>query len=443
MTPVFTSLAIGGTQQLQATVYDASDSVLAAAVTFHSNDTTVATVSASGLVTAVASGTTFIRVASGSASATVVVNVSGAATIVVQPDTVLLTGSQTLQLAAVARDLLGNVLPSAPVIFISRDVTIVTASATGVLTRTGVGTAYVVVASGTARDSALVTALIARVTTGGTPFGVGAISSSGAYVTLDAADSVQRLSLSTPAAAGRVGVGALPTSIAINHAGTIAYVGNQGSSSVSVISTSTNAVTGTIPITGTVLTVLVTPGDSLLLVASDAGRLYIVRLSTSAVVDSVPVPIANALVMRGDTTVFASEQFTGGVAEINLRTRTVVRTLNAGGVPQGVLVASNGTTLYLANEIGQLQIWNLTTGTMSGHVNLPGGGGFALAQDPTTGLLYVSTSYYGSRVHVIDPATQRIVRVIMTGGTPRRIAFAPDGSVGIVANEGGWIDYIK
>ncbi len=220
-------------------------------------------------------------------------------------------------------------------------------------------------------------------------------------------------------------------------------MGNQGSSSVSVISTSTNAVTGTIPITGTVLTVLVTPGDSLLLVASDAGRLYIVRLSTSAVVDSVPVPIANALVMRGDTTVFASEQFTGGVAEINLRTRTVVRTLNAGGVPQGVLVASNGTTLYLANEIGQLQIWNLTTGTMSGHVNLPGGGGFALAQDPTTGLLYVSTSYYGSRVHVIDPATQRIVRVIMTGGTPRRIAFAPDGSVGIVANEGGWIDYIK
>lgn len=59
------------------------------------------------------------------------------------------------------------------------------------------------------------------------------------------------------------------------------------------------------------------------------------------------------------------------------------------------------------------------------------------------GLLYVSTSYYGSRVHVVDPATRTVVRIIDTGGVPRRIAFMSSGEVGIVANEGGWVDFIN
>jgi hypothetical protein len=35
------------------------------------------------------------------------------------------------------------------------------------------------------------------------------------------------------------------------------------------------------------------------------------------------------------------------------------------------------------------------------------------------------------------------MREIVTGGIPRRIAFTADGSVGIVTNEGGWIDFIR
>jgi hypothetical protein len=46
-------------------------------------------------------------------------------------------------------------------------------------------------------------------------------------------------------------------------------------------------------------------------------------------------------------------------------------------------------------------------------------------------------------VHVIDPAARRLVRVIHTGGTPRRIGFLPGGNLGIVANEFGWVDFIR
>jgi YVTN family beta-propeller protein len=368
---------------------------------------------------------------------------AGVASIQVTPDAYLLTGSQTLQLVAVARDSLGNAMPSAPITFLSRDPTIVTVSNSGLVTRVGVGTAYVAVASGVARDSAEVTALVARVMTGGTPFAAATYSTSSAYVTLESVGAAAQMAFASPASTGQVNVGSLPTSIAVNQAGTRAYVGNQGDGSVSVINTATNAVVATIAIGGSVLGVLLTPGDSLLLVGTDLSKVYVVRTSSSAVIDSIPAPIVNGMAMRGDTTVFASGPFAGVVAELNLRTRQRVRTLPVGGVPQGLLVSPSGTQLYLANEVGQFQVWDLASASLVGYVDLPGGGGYGLTRHPSSGLVYVSTSYIGARVHVINPATRQIVRVIHTGGTPRRIAFAPDGSVGIVANEGGWVDYIK
>ncbi len=445
--PPFVSLPVGGTQQLTAVVYDAGDSVLAGApVTYTSGDTTVAKVGATGAVTAVALGATVITVSSRPATATVQVSVSQAATVQLVPDSVLLTGSQTYQLAAIVRDSAGYILPSAPVVWVSRDTGAVGVTTTGVLSRRGAGTVYVLAASGAARDSALVTALVARVPISSTavPFAVGRFSPTRAYVTLAGDSAVQQVDLSTPGTAGSpITVGQLPTSIAINNAGTRAYVGNQGSSSVTVVNTATGTVVSSIPVNGTVLGVLVSPGDSLLFVGTDAGQLYVVRLAAAAVTDSFPVIATNTMIMRGDTSLFANELFAGDVKEINLRTHQVVQTVPTAGRPQGMLLSSSGTTLYLANEIGQLQFWDLTTGTLASSIALPGGGGFGMARSPANGLLYVSTSYIGSRVLVIDPTARQIVRTIATGGTPRRIAFTADGSVGIVANEGGWVDYIK
>ncbi len=283
-----------------------------------------------------------------------------------------------------------------------------------------------------------------RLALGGIPFGA-AISASGrAWVTLDSLNQVQQVDPGSGAVIGSpLATANLPTSIALTSAGTLAFVGNQGSDNVTVINTSTNAVQGTIPFGTSVLGVLVPPGDSLLLVGTDIASLYLLRISTLAVIDSFPVPGVSAMATRGDTTVFANEVFSGVVAEINLRTRQVVRTLNVGGRPQGVVVSPDGGTLYLANEIGQLQFWDLSSGTLATAVLLPGGGGFGLARRPSDGRLYVSSSYIGRRVTVVDPSTRLIVDSIATGGVPRRVAFTADGSVGIVTNEAGWVDFIR
>jgi len=446
VTPSFVSLPIAGSQQLLVVVYDAGNNAISnPAITYSSSDTTVARVSATGLVTAVNTGIAAVTVTSRPLGATVEVDVSGAATVkLTTPDTLFLTGSQTYQLVAVARDGAGSVMPSAPIIWASRDSTVVTVSSTGVVARRSAGTVYVIAASGLGRDSALVTVLVARVNIvgGGTPFATAVLSSSVGYVTLESAGQLQSLDLTAPGLSGTpTAVSVWPTSLALDASG-YAYVGNQGSYSVSVVNTATGAVADTIPITGTPLALLVPPGDSLLLVGTDEGHVYIVRLATRAIVDSFPTAVTNSLVMRGDTTVFANELSPAGVVEYNLRTRQVVRTLPVSGVPQGMVVAPSGTTLYVANETGYLQFWDLTTGTLTIQTALPPAGGYGLARNPANGLLYVSTSYLGSRVLVVDPATKLIVRTILTGGTPRRISFTTDG-LGIVANEQGWVDYIK
>jgi YVTN family beta-propeller protein len=444
VTPLVFNLILGTSQQLGVTVLDVDGRPIPTApLRFSSSDTTVAKVNATGLVTAVGVGAAAITVRSTPASATVAVNAFSPSSVDLTPHSALLTSTETVQLTAIARDASGNVIPAAPITYTSRDPTIVTVSATGVASRVGVGTTNVLATSGLASDSSSITALIARLTVTGTPFGA-AVSSDGVSIVTQAyANTVARLDLPTPAVTATVSVGSLPSSVAFNSAGDRAYVGNQEGASVSVVNVGTNSVIETFPTNGSVTALAVGPADKLLFVATDASRVYVVRLPILTLIDSLPLPaFSNALAIR-DTLLFASSPFAGRVSTINLRTRQVATTLHVGGVPQGLVVARGGRELYVANETGTLQIWNLAANALTASVPLPGGGGFGLARNPANGLLYVSTSYYGSRVHVIDPVARRVVRVILTGGVPRRIGFTPSGSVGIVANESGWVDFIK
>jgi hypothetical protein len=42
---------------------------------------------------------------------------------------------------------------------------------------------------------------------------------------------------------------------------------------------------------------------------------------------------------------------------------------------------------------------------------------------------------------VFDPVTRTQVDSFYVGGTVRRIGFNPAGTVAVVANEGGWVDF--
>jgi len=131
---VLTLQSLGATQQLSAAPADRAGRPLRGrAVTWSSSNDSVATVSSSGLVTAVGNGSATIRAVSEAGAGTATVTVSqAAATLAVAPSAATLTGiGQTQQLAVTAQDESGNPIANPPVTWSSSNAGVVSVSASG------------------------------------------------------------------------------------------------------------------------------------------------------------------------------------------------------------------------------------------------------------------------------------------------------------------------
>jgi uncharacterized protein YjdB len=138
--------SLGETVQLTATASDAEGNTIADKVfTWESSDESVATVSDSGLVTAVANGTATITATvdgvSGSATITVA---QVAATVEVTPDTATLESiGETVQMTAVASDANGNTIADKTFTWTSSDDSVATVSDSGLVTAVATGSATI------------------------------------------------------------------------------------------------------------------------------------------------------------------------------------------------------------------------------------------------------------------------------------------------------------
>ena len=148
------------TATLSATVRDANSTVVTdRVVTWKSSNTAVATVSASGFVTAVAPGSAIVTATSegktGSTSIVVVPKPVGS--VVVSPPTGKITAGQTLTLSATVRDTSGAVVTDRAVAWSSSNTTIATVSSAGIVTAVNPGTATITASSEGKSGSAVVT----------------------------------------------------------------------------------------------------------------------------------------------------------------------------------------------------------------------------------------------------------------------------------------------
>jgi uncharacterized protein YjdB len=146
LSPGQASIEIGQTNQLTAQVTDDQGNVLTGRpVTFSSDNTGVATVSSTGLVTAVAVGTAKITATSEGKTGTADVTVTpvSVASVDVNPASSNLTVGQTTSLVAIAKDAKGNVLSGRPVAWASGAPSVATVSAAGVVTAVGAGSAVI------------------------------------------------------------------------------------------------------------------------------------------------------------------------------------------------------------------------------------------------------------------------------------------------------------
>jgi uncharacterized protein YjdB len=146
ITPAAVVLVPDGTATLQPNRVNADGSVATpTGVTYLSTDATVATVDAAGVVTAHALGAATIIARLGNQVATVAVSVQAVpvATVVLAPDTSVLTIGGSTTLAATTEDAAGSALANRFVSWSSSDPNIASVTSAGVVSANGVGVAQI------------------------------------------------------------------------------------------------------------------------------------------------------------------------------------------------------------------------------------------------------------------------------------------------------------
>lgn len=333
--------------------------------------------------------------------------------------------------------------------FESLDPSVATVSSTGRVQAQGPSGAAVIRAtrgqlSTLARVTVLDSMVVARARLSDRSYAAAISIGDVAFVSQSDLSSVVRVDLQSHTFSDTIIVGDTPTEMAFNATGSRLYVTNQYSSTISVIDVSTNTVIDQIPVGNRPFEVIVEPGDSILWTGK-IDSLYGIRLSTKEIIARFQIgAVGNGVAIARDTLLYVSTHGTGTIVEINLRTRTLGRTFSVGGVPQKLVVSPNGTELYIANQDGYIQFWDLNSGAQIGsNLALPSAA-YGLARRSSNGLLYATSAYFGDGyVYVIDPVTRTLVHSAVFGGSTRHIVFTTDGSAGLVPNEGGWVDFMK
>lgn len=262
-----------------------------------------------------------------------------------------------------------------------------------------------------------------------------------ALLTRAATASVERLHLRSLRFETPIGVGYNPTCVAVNPE-RVGYVTNQFSSSLSVIEGAGCRVTHEIAVVGDPAPVVISPDGRTVFVTTNADRLYAIDTDTgrAAAELSLPATSHHLTLHPHRPLVYVSTRDAGTVLEVDQGTLTRQREFVLGGRTQGLLVAPDGTELYVANEHGGLDVVDLATGALAASLEL-GGPAFALAATPDWSQLYVGL-VNAERVQVVDRLSLRVVRTIPTGGVPRGMAFDPVTQAGLIANEAGWVTVV-
>ncbi len=148
-------LEIGATMQIQAAARDNKGAALTRTFTWTATPASVATVDASGIVTALAAGTATVTAAADGVSGSVQVTVIQVpvANVLIGERTPAVKQGETVQLSAVAQDAIGRPLSGRTISWSTINPTTATVSASGLVTGVLSGSTFVVASSEGKRDS--------------------------------------------------------------------------------------------------------------------------------------------------------------------------------------------------------------------------------------------------------------------------------------------------
>ena len=284
--------------------------------------------------------------------------------------------------------------------------------------------------------------LTATIPVGDLPKGV-AVNAAGtfAYVANSTSGTVSVIDLSNNTVTSTIQVGRAPNAVAVNSAGTFAYVTNGNSRSVSVIDLSTNAVTRSITVGQGPSDIAVNSAGTFAYVTNtDSDSVSVINLSTNTVTATISrgdqSGVFGVAVNPAGTLAYVTEFFNGVVGVIDLSNNTGTVAIQVGRTPLGVAVNPTGTFAYVANSASNsVSVIDLSSNTVASTIAV-GGGPTGVAVNSAGTFAYVTLSTANS-VAVIDLSSNDVTTTIDVGPNPYGVAVNPAGTFGYATSQNG------
>ncbi|AKB25522.1 collagen triple helix repeat domain protein [Methanosarcina sp. MTP4] len=256
------------------------------------------------------------------------------------------------------------------------------------------------------------------------------------YITNSESNNVSVINTSTNNVTATVPVGNCPWGVAVAPDGKKVYVVNHRGDNVSVIDTATNKVIATVPVGSYPWGVAISQAGTIVYVAnSESNNVSVIDTATNKVIATVPVgsyPWGVAVNQAG-TKVYVANHRSDNVSVIDTATNTVTSTVPVGSCPEGVAVTPDGKEVYVANsESNNVSVIDTATSTVTDNVPV-GSRPRGVAVTPDGKEVYVA-NYGSNNVSVIDTATNTVTARVPVGSCPKGVAVTPDGKMVYVAN---------
>jgi YVTN family beta-propeller protein len=249
--------------------------------------------------------------------------------------------------------------------------------------------------------------------------------------------------------------------VAFSPSGNLAYVANEGSSTVSVISVATNTVIDTITVPHGVYRVAFNPSGTLAYVTNNqdgpSGNTSIINVGTNTVTGVITsnvgwpngwtggvYPSGVAFNPNGTTAFIAYHGVCNGadrgnevVGVINVATDAMIGYISGNGCPNSIAFSPSGNLAYvtLAYAGGAVEVLAIsgTTVTNPNNINIGTYPTDSVAFNPSGTLAYVSDGG-NATVSVINVATNTVTKNIGVGVSPYGMALNPSGTLAYVSN---------
>jgi len=245
-----------------------------------------------------------------------------------------------------------------------------------------------------------------------------------------------------------------PEGLAINPAGTRAYVADINGGRIDVINTANNTVITKIPIGGEIVGLVINPAGTKVYAANwNTGVISVISTATNRVVDSItlgpsinsggPAPYSLAI-NRAGTLLYVTDQRANSVSVVNTATNSIVATVPVGADPLAIAVSPNGSLIYVADSgnggasRSSVSVINAATNKVIHTITL-GYNAYGVAFDSTGAFAYISNQAGNGNgiISVINTKTSSVIGTINLGyqQLPEWIAVTPDGTRAYIPDE--------